>query len=388
MKISIETLNKTFKDYTFSLLLNGNDFINGFPKKLIASNLKLNLTPDPFQFISEATQDLYGFLGYDLKNSIEKLKSENKDELKFSEALFFTPQFEVEFDEIEINNINLKHEKSILKCSFSKEEYIEIINKIKKSIIEGNVYEVNFCIEFYTSVQNFNPIEVYLKLNSISPTPFSCLLKAEDKWLICASPERFIQKRGSKIISQPIKGTSKRNPDSIIDEKNKYDLQNSEKERAENLMIVDLVRNDLAKTAQVGTVKVEELFKIYSYTQVHQMISTISSEVSEITPISEIIKGCFPMGSMTGAPKIRCMEYIEELEKTKRGIFSGSVGYVTKSKDFDFNVVIRSMMYNESTQYLSFQVGSAITIDSNPEHEYLECLNKAEAIMKTLGYSS
>jgi len=388
MKLSIETLNKIFKEYDFSLLLNGNNFENGFPKKLIASHSKQEIPSDTFQFLSENKNDLYGFLTYDLKNCIENLKSENKDELKFPNALFFTPEIEIPFQELIPEKINLTHEILELKCTFSQTEYIETVNKIKQAIIEGDVYEVNFCIEFFTKIDLLDPIQLYSKLNSISPTPFSCLLKAEDKWLICASPERFLQKKGTKISSQPIKGTAKRNANLEIDEKNKLELQHSEKERAENLMIVDLVRNDLAKTGKVGSIKVEELFKIYSYTQVHQMISTISSEVSEETQIGEIIKGCFPMGSMTGAPKIRCMEYIENLERTKRGMYSGSVGYITKDKNFDFNVVIRSILYNEKTKYLSFQVGSAITIDSNPENEYNECLNKAEAIFKTLGYSS
>jgi para-aminobenzoate synthetase component 1 len=158
----------------------------------------------------------------------------------------------------------------------------------------------------------------------------------------------------------------------------------SEKEKAENLMIVDLVRNDLARSSKTGSVKVEELFGIYSFSQVHQMISTVSSQIKETTSAVEAIKNAFPMGSMTGAPKVMAMELIEKYENTKRGLYSGAIGYFAPNSDFDFNVVIRSIQYNESKQYLNFEVGSAITYDSDANLEYEECLLKAQAMMKAL----
>ena len=194
-------------------------------------------------------------------------------------------------------------------------------------------------------------------------------------------PGTVFKKGGSKNISQPIKGTSKRMQENAVsDEKNKMDLYHSNKDRSENVMIVDLVRNDLSKVCKEGTVKVDELFGIYSFPQVHQMISTVSGELKDNISFQEIIRATFPMGSMTGAPKKRVMELIEQYERTKRGIFSGAVGYISPNGDFDFNVVIRSIMYNSQSGYLSFLTGSGITFYSDPEKEWEECLLKAEAM--------
>ena len=211
------------------------------------------------------------------------------------------------------------------------------------------------------------------------------MYKLDDKFLVCASPERYLKKVGSKIFSQPIKGTSKRNvKDTDEDEKSKKDLIESEKETSENVMVVDLVRNDLSKVCVEGSVKVEELFGVYSFPQVHQMISTVSGTVSAQVKFTDILKATFPMGSMTGVPKKRVMGLIEQYEKTKRGLFSGSLGYINPEGDFDFNVVIRSILYNQSAKYVSIQAGSAITYYSDAEKEYDECLLKIEAMKKVL----
>lgn len=209
-------------------------------------------------------------------------------------------------------------------------------------------------------------------------------LKLNDKYLMSASPERYIKKEGTKIISQPIKGTAKREDDFILDSILKNNLVTDQKERSENVMIVDLVRNDLSQTATKGSVKVEELCKIYTFDQVHQMISTVTSQVAENTHPIDIIKSTFPMGSMTGAPKISAMKIIETLEETKRGLYSGAVGYISPSGDFDFNVVIRSILYNASNKYVSYSVGGAITAKSDPLNEYEECLLKAKAMRTVL----
>jgi para-aminobenzoate synthetase component 1 len=226
---------------------------------------------------------------------------------------------------------------------------------------------------------------LYQRLSALSPVPFSCFYKLEDKYLLCASPERYVRKQGNTLIAQPIKGTRKRNLLSpSADAQLKADLLSDLKERAENVMIVDLVRNDLSKICTEGSVKVEELFGIYSFPQVHQMISTISGELPATMDFSDVLDASFPMGSMTGAPKKRVMQLINQYEQSKRGIFSGTVGYITPVKNFDFNVVIRSLMYNQTDNYLSYQVGSAITAKSNPEKEYEECLLKANAIRQVL----
>jgi para-aminobenzoate synthetase component 1 len=202
---------------------------------------------------------------------------------------------------------------------------------------------------------------------------------------LSASPERFIKKSLNKLYSQPIKGTVRRAQDDAEDEKLKSALLASEKERAENLMIVDLVRNDLAKSSETGSVEVTELFGRYSFKQVHQMISTVSSTIIDgLNPVTAIANA-FPMGSMTGAPKVMAMQLIEQYENSKRGLYSGAIGYFAPNEDFDFNVVIRSIQYNEERQYVNFEVGSAITIDSHAEQEYEECLLKASAMLRALG---
>lgn len=352
---------------------------------------------------------IFGYLTYDLKNDIEKLTSQNFDGLHFPDLYFFQPKklfflknniLEIKYltqvkDDIEsdlslIKTIDLN--KSIkevehnvkIKKQISKKQYLKQLNTILKHINRGNIYEVNFCQEFYSENATINSLEVYNHLNSISNAPFASFLKLEDKFIISASPERFVKKQGNKIISQPIKGTAKRLTDKISDQQLAIDLANDQKERSENIMIVDLVRNDLSKTAIKGSVKVEELCKVYTFDQVHQMISTISSTTEHITDPVDIIKSLFPMGSMTGAPKLSAMQIIEKFETTKRSVYSGAIGYFTPEADFDFNVVIRSIFYNKTNKYLSYSVGGAITAKSDPEKEYEECLVKAIAMKKAL----
>lgn len=350
----------------------------------------------------------FGFVGYDYKNELEKLNSSHFDGIAFPDKYFFTPELlfkikeqEVDvsynttyYSETEINTILNKIQKiSIndtldfqvnIKARIEKEAYIKNVKALKEHIKIGAIYEVNYCQEFYAEQTEINPIALYFKLNEKSPTPFSCFLKQEDKYLLSASPERFIQKKGTKISSQPIKGTIKRGATKQEDEQLKQELFHDKKERSENIMIVDLVRNDLSKIAQKDSVKVDELCGIYTYPQVHQMISTVSAEIKEKTPFTSILKATFPMGSMTGAPKVNAMKLIEKYEATKRGLFAGTVGFIDDKNDFDFNVVIRSLQYNATNKYLSFIVGGAITDKSIPEKEYDECMLKAKAIFEVL----
>ena len=347
---------------------------------------------------------LFGHLNYDLKNELEQLTSSRKDHIQFPGLFFFEPvllilmneeQMTIEAEDPEkifreINDVSFMplvesgiSNAVIIKNRIEKEEYISIIRKLQQHILRGDCYEVNFCQEFFAEHVVMDPLNIYKKLSDISPNPFSAFYRLQDKWLLCASPERFLKKEGKKILAQPIKGTSKRiKGDKSKDEQNKEGLFHSDKDRAENVMVVDLMRNDLSKICEEGTVKVDELFGIYSFPQVHQMISTISGYLKNNISFLDIIRATFPMGSMTGAPKKRVMELVEQYEKTKRGIFSGAVGYISPTGDFDFNVVIRSIMYNKSSQYLSFQTGSAITFYSDPEKEWGECLLKAEAMKK------
>ena len=367
----------------------------------------INAFEDLKQYQSNAKDWLFGYLSYDLKNDIEDLKSQNSDSLEFPDLYFFQPKklFLLKGNQLEIQYLNMVDDEvdedfeeitSIEFSAFStlqeikieqrisKENYISKVSKMLEHIHKGDIYEANFCMEFFANKTQINPLETYIKLNNISEPPFAVYFKNDKQYLLSASPERYLRKESAKVISQPIKGTAKRSLNAIEDEKLKEELGLNEKERSENIMIVDLVRNDLSQTATKGSVKVEELCSLYTFKQVHQMISTVVSEVDFTTSPIEIIKTTFPMGSMTGAPKISAMKIIEELEETKRGLYSGAVGYFTPNGDFDFNVVIRSILYNERNQYLSFSVGSAITSLSNPEMEYDECLLKAKAMFEVL----
>lgn len=352
------------------------------------------------------TQDyIFGYISYDVKNDTEQLSSNNFDGLHFADLFFFQPQkiifikgnsiefhylqmvddeMEVDFNEIQQSKpfdcTQGDHSSIKIKLRIHKDEYHQKVTNILQHIHKGDIYEANFCQEFYAENAEINPLKVYQDLNSISEPPFAVFLKINHQYLLSASPERYIRKEGAKIISQPIKGTAKRLISTIDDEKIASDLARDPKERAENVMIVDLVRNDLSKTAKKGSVVVEELCKVYSFKQVHQMISTVVSEIEENTHPVEVIKSTFPMGSMTGAPKVSAMKIIEKYEATKRGLYSGAVGYFTPEGNFDFNVVIRSILYNAEKKYISFSVGSAITAKSNPEKEYEECLLKAKAM--------
>ncbi len=344
---------------------------------------------------------LFGHLNYDLKIDPARAPSHHQDKIQFPEFFFFEPIVLIGLNEIEltiesdspgkifddINRIALDDvlkdtaKDVIIRNRIQKEDYVAVVNKLKEHILRGDCYEINYCQEFFASRAVADPLQAYKRLSQISPNPFSALYRLGDKWLICASPERFLKKEGAKIIAQPIKGTSKRMQENAVsDEKNKLELYHSNKDRSENVMIVDLVRNDLSIICKEGTVEVEELFGIYSFPQVHQMISTVSGTLKNNISFSDIIRATFPMGSMTGAPKKRVIELIEQYERTKRGIFSGAVGYISPNDDFDFNVVIRSILYNSQLRYLSFLTGSAITFYSDPEREWDECMLKAEAM--------
>ena len=365
---------------------------------------------------NEVNDFIFGYLSYDLKNDTELLSSKNNDGLHFPDLYFFQPKklflfkdnvLEIQYLVENKNDINgdlksieqitssqkgtrndsnstLEQHNVKIKKRITKKEYLNQLDKVLEHIHRGDIYEVNFCQEFYAENASINPLNVYNHLNEISNPPFASFIKLNDKYVISASPERFVKKEGNKIISQPIKGTAKRLVDKIADKQLANALASNQKERSENIMIVDLVRNDLSKTAIKGSVKVEELCKVYSFDQVHQMISTISSTVEDTTDSIDIIKSLFPMGSMTGAPKLSAMQIIEELEASKRGIYSGAIGYFTPTGDFDFSVVIRSILYNQTNNYVSYSVGGAITSKSEPEKEYEECLLKAIAMKKAL----
>ncbi|RZK11124.1 MAG: anthranilate synthase component I family protein [Flavobacterium sp.] len=379
---------------------------------LCAFGVKLEIKADDEAFFDKLiyarqTQNwLFGFLGYDLKNEVEVLHSNNYDGTEMPDGYFFEPETvlllndnqltistqsifspnyiwksisEAKELEIQVNPRSVK-----LQNRLSKAEYNSSVEKLKKHIVEGDIYEVNFCQEFYADEAEIQPEELFARINQFSPQPFSALLKLKDKYVICASMERFLKKEGNKLISQPIKGTIRRGKTLEEDKQLQKQLAEDEKERAENIMIVDLVRNDLARSSESGSVKMEELCGVYDFPLVHQMISTVTSTLRPEIPYIQSVKNAFPMGSMTGAPKVRTMQLIEEYEKTKRGLYSGAIGYFTPDHDFDFNVVIRSFIYNQPKKYLSLHVGSAITFDSDAEMEFEECQVKIRGLLRAL----
>ncbi|MDC0189301.1 anthranilate synthase component I family protein [Flavobacteriales bacterium] len=381
-------------------------FVAAF-KKNIELTISNNIFADLDTFIDQNSDWIFGFITYDFKNQIEQLSSSNPDYQKFPLLHFFIPEIiinvlsnDVEilyashyslaeikkiFNDICALNCAKKSNKSVaFKSRVSKEKYIANINSIKKHLQSGDIYELNYCQEFYADNVDLNPYQLFLDLNNQSNAPYSGLYKINNHLCLCASPERFMKKSDKKIMSQPIKGTIKKLDDIDLDKKNQELLLNSSKDFSENVMIVDLVRNDLSRIAVPLSVKVNELAGLYSYQNVHHLVSTISCEIGHTTSFSDIIKALFPMGSMTGAPKIKAMNLIEKYEDTLRGIYSGSLGYIDPEKNFDFNVVIRSIFYNSQTKYLSFMVGGAITIESDPESEYEECMSKVQSIINVL----
>ncbi len=377
------------------------DAINSFQcNKDYFNNLK--------DFHNQFNDWLFGYFTYDIKNDIEpSLSSNNFDGIQFPSIHFFQPKFLVRFykNRLHLGVLSKKHlddfnallsenistsslkeqlTKKNIRKRVSKEQYIEDVISMKEHIKRGDIYEVNYCQEFYVENSNLNPQKTYQQLMKLAEAPFCAFYKNQDHYLICSSPERYLKKQKQKLISQPIKGTIKRGTNIASDALFKTALSINPKEKSENVMIVDLVRNDLSKIAKKGSVNVEELFGIYTFKQVHQMISTVTAQLNNNLHFSKAIKATFPMGSMTGAPKVSAMKLIEKYEHFKRGLYSGAVGYITPKGNFDFNVIIRSILFNAKNKYVSMPVGSAITHYCDPEKEYEECMVKADALFKAL----
>lgn len=398
-------------------LLDSNDYSDQYGRydMLLAAGVTKQLNAESAEkfaelksFYDHNQEWMFGLMSYDLKNEVENLNSTNPDYLNFPNLFFFIPQYLIavkagridvligehqiltiidgqEIDESRDRNTGTSENGCIkIQNRITKPRYLETVATLQQHISRGDIYEINFCQEFFAEHAAIDPANIYQRLNKVSPTPFSGFFKINDQFLLSASPERFLCKRGNRLISQPIKGTAKRSNDLKLDQQIKEKLRNDVKEQAENVMIVDLVRNDLSKSAVKGSVKVDELFGIYGFPQVYQMISTISCELDPSVHFIDAIKHAFPMGSMTGAPKVKAMELIDKYECNKRGAYSGAFGYFTPQGEFDLNVIIRSLMYDAKKHYLSFQVGGAITFAANPEAEYEECMLKASAIIRTL----
>lgn len=348
---------------------------------------------------------IFGYFGYDLKNEVENLQSTLPDQIGFPDLMFWIPETVLMLKDglptvlsgtrppeailDEIRQTVLYHPvnppKVVLKPRIPRDAYLDALQSIRQHIVDGDVYELNFCQEFFAHHADIDPVAVFERLYAISRPPHAAWLKAGQRFALCASPERFLQHQSGRLTSQPIKGTRKRGSTPAEDDQIRLELSQSPKDRAEHVMIVDLVRNDLAISCLPGTVQVEERFGIHTFPTVHQMISTIRGTLKDGVQPLEALRRAFPMGSMTGAPKVRAMELIERYEKTRRGLYSGAIGYIAPGGDFDFNVVIRTILYNQQSKYVSASVGGAIVYDSKPMDEYEECLVKADALRRALG---
>lgn len=345
---------------------------------------------------------LLGHFSYDLKNQLETLQSAKTNHIGFPEMSFFVPLHLFKKDvngwwykgEAEIVQLladidaytpeDVPHKPVELHPVITHNTYISRVTKLLHHIKVGDIYEANYCQDFVAEDTQINPYTTFEAMMWRSPVPFAAFYRVHHSYLLCASPERFLKKTGSQLVSQPIKGTAKRGRNKAEDLTLKQALLADPKERSENVMIVDLVRNDLSHYAAKGSVVVKELFGCYTFPQVHQLISTVTATLKPEADGIDALKKAFPMGSMTGAPKIRAMELIEDTEHFRRGLYSGSVGYITPHGDFDFNVVIRSILYNAKTGYISCPVGGAVTYKASPENEYNESLLKANASISLL----
>jgi len=350
---------------------------------------------------------LIGHFAYDLARETEPIQGGHsfEDPIGFPDLTFFIPVHLILLQKDSIRIGSLGEDPAVIWAQiagtvpaektgaatpaftprFTREEYLSTVTALRRHILRGDCYEINFCQEFFDADADIDPYATWWALSQASPNPFAAFYRLDQRFLLCSSPERFLKRTGKMLYSQPIKGTAARvQQDSAADLRQRQQLYESDKDRAENVMVVDLVRNDLARVCLPGSVQVSELFGIYPFPQVYQMISTVVGEIMPGLDWTEAIRACFPMGSMTGAPKKRVVQLINQYERSRRGIFSGAVGYRDPAGNFDFNVVIRSLLYNRADRYLSYQVGSGITFYSDPEAEYQECLVKAEGIRKAL----
>jgi para-aminobenzoate synthetase component 1 len=394
-----------FDRNAYSSLNNGYDFIAGVGISAMADTGAE--TFGALRAFTEGSKEwIFGFLSYDLKNEIEptvfKRQDLRPDGVGFASSFFYIPEIFLAIRNdtliIESNDDPCRIYKSIMKTDSAMGRfrpafiqsrtgqaiYLKAVQELKEHIAAGDLYEVNYCQEFFAENFSADPYSLFGLLNELSTAPFACFVKHRNRYLLCASPERFIQKTGRRIFSQPMKGTIGRSRDPVEDDRLRMKLTNDQKERAENVMIVDLVRNDLAKSAVPGSIRADELFGIHTFPRVHQMVSTVSATLRDDVHFTDAIRNAFPMGSMTGAPKVMAMQLIDEYEPVKRGLFSGSVGFISPEGDFDFNVVIRSILYNADDRYLSFQAGSAITYASDPFKEYEECMLKVESLKQAV----
>jgi para-aminobenzoate synthetase component 1 len=398
--------------------------MKGNPFDILAILLKMysmekGASPVPF------TGGAVGYLSYDLRHFIEKLPKDAIDDLELPESYLGFYDTLLAFDNLlaktyivstgfpetddrcreerassrleEVRRDLLcagnkdRRKKTVrdaaagkraeLKSGFSHKEYIAAVKKARQYIIEGDIFEVNLSQRFEAEL-NITPYELYKRLRRINPAPFAGYLNFRDVAVVSASPERFIHLRGDSVETRPIKGTRPRGENPQQDEALADELLNSPKDRAENIMIVDLERNDLGRVCRYGSVKVTELAILEVFPTVFHLTSTIIGRLNEDKKAIDLLRAVFPGGSITGAPKVRAMEIIDEIEPTRRSVYTGSIGYLGFNGDIDLNIAIRTIIVKKNKAY--FQVGGAIVYDSDPEAEYQETLHKAKAMIDSL----
>ncbi|WP_319371029.1 aminodeoxychorismate synthase component I [uncultured Ilyobacter sp.] len=393
--------------------------------EITEENTKKNIEGDPFHALQDLldryktdeksditfTGGAAGYLSYDLCHHIESLPKTVTDDIHIPDLFLgfydgilavdhlenkkylIAHGFKEDANEI-IKKLKVKIEKKInlhrdktdekepvFQSNMGKDFYLNSIQKVKDYIYSGDIYQINFTQRFQCKL-NKSPYTLYERLRSTNPAPFASYMNFGEGEIVCCSPERFIQVRDGMIETRPIKGTIKRGSTPEEDAKNRKILEASEKDRSELLMIVDLERNDIGRISETGSVKVTELFNIEEYATLFQQVATITGKLKKDISTTDILKATFPGGSITGAPKIRAMEIIDELEPTSRNIYTGSIGYIAFDGSIDLNIVIRTILCKENAGY--FQVGGGIVWDSDAESEYQESLLKGKALKEAL----
>lgn len=358
---------------------------------------------------------LFGHIGYDFKNTIfPRLHSRHTILADFPATSFYVPDvvISIPFGSATLQVAAVTEDPAVVLqailatvvpadvsgsiqvdeatwvSDFDSSSYMDTVGQLRQHITEGDCYEINLCNGHRVTVRSIRPYELFDTLNGQNPAPFAAFCRYGERFLLSTSPERYLYREGATVLSQPIKGTTGRSADPLEDERQRTGLYHSIKERAENVMITDLVRNDLARICETGSIEVPELFGVYTFSSLHHLISTVQGRLLPGSTLRDIITIPFPMGSMTGAPKYIVMQLIEQYERSARGIFSGTVGYITPSEDFDFNVVIRSLVYDGEQSVLSLHTGGAITIDSDAAAEWNEASLKALRLKQVMGIIS
>jgi para-aminobenzoate synthetase component 1 len=392
-----------------AFLYSGKDVSYSGEKSILAYNIKKQIKAADFKEITTALtndKELYdnawfGYLGYGLKDCLEILTQDKKATSDLPHLWMMQFDTIVEWNhrtqrmtifgkhDVEVFNNNNSSDITLptvttLHSNMSKNDYFDHVESIRSAIFKGDLYEANITRKFFGNFESTPaPFSVFLTLAKISPAAYSSFIKLENKAIISSSPEQFLHiSQNGKVQTRPIKGSAPRFADKTKDDASLAALKNSEKDKAENLMIVDLMRNDLAHHCKLGSIKVNKLFATASYPTVHHMFSTISGQKKTDSSTMDIIKASFPPGSMTGAPKIMAMNLCSKLEKDARGVYSGAIGWFGGDGSADLSVVIRTIITDGSA--FEFQVGGAIVADSTPKSEWAETITKARAICQAL----